>query len=818
MHYRFLAFVFIIGMHTSLLAQEGSNKPKAQLGSIIGNVLDNSSGRPLAFASVVLTNMTTSGNISIVSDKNGGFDFEKLVFGYYSLSIDVVGFTKTKMDSIHLYAERFDLNLGDLKLNSASASLNEVIVYAEKPLIENKDGKVIYNVSESPLNNGSNASEMLKNLPLMNTNPDGTLLLRGKEPLILMDEKPVNLSGQQLSDLLESLPANVVEKVEIMLNPPPEYATYPGGVINIITKKGRVGIYERISVSAGSRGEHAVSGNFNYRSSKLNISSSAGYSTLEVRGNSYSHRQNIYRDSTNYFYAESAFANKSRHPNARFQLDYDFTKKSNFSFVYQGNLNYFDNSTHTLYTNRDSNTTVYKASSRSNQYSGNGYSHGFSSSYQWKGKNPVEKLQIYSGLSYSKNENDRDFYQQFLQSDFLPTGLDSTQLQLTDNFITSFYLSSNYNKPLNDTGTVYLTMGSSFSSNTYHNILNTSFLRRTDRVFIGNDLLSNNFYFHQSIFTVRAAIVVSLPFQWKMIAGAQAEKTMTDFQFIKGNAPDANNSYWRLLPNLTLRKEFNKDLNMSLVFRETIRRPGITELNPSIDYSDPYNIRFGNPFIQPSLTDNFDLNLSYVKKKFSINGSLGYNRVKNVFNSIRTLVDSGKTQITYQNISDQEEYQASVWTGITVAKGFRISISGGFNYNKYSDREKLLYKYVDGGGFYTTLNYSYAPDNLTVIEANNRYNSFAGPQGHSRSNINMSVSAMRKFFNKRVFISLAAIDPFGLQKYKGYSSGTNFNIESYSVSNTQNFRLSISYQITRTMVRSNLNAKQKKEALDKLQK
>ena len=197
---------------------------------------------------------------------------------------------------------------------------------------------------------------------------------------------------------------------------------------------------------------------------------------------------------------------------------------------------------------------------------------------------------------------------------------------------------------------------------------------------------------------------------------------------------------------------------------------------------------------------------------------MGYNRVKNVFNSIRTLVDSGKTQITYQNISDQEEYQASVWTGITVAKGFRISISGGFNYNKYSDREKLLYKYVDGGGFYTTLNYSYAPDNLTVIEANNRYNSFAGPQGHSRSNINMSVSAMRKFFNKRVFISLAAIDPFGLQKYKGYSSGTNFNIESYSVSNTQNFRLSISNQISRTMVRSNLNAKQKKEALDKLQK
>jgi ferric enterobactin receptor len=187
-----------------------------------------------------------------------------------------------------------------------------------------------------------------------------------------MDEKPVNLSGQQLSDLLESLPANVVEKVEVMLNPPPEYATYPGGVINIITRKGRVGIYERLNLNAGSRNEMGISGNFNYRSSKLNISSSLGYGGLEVRGNSYSHRQNIYKDSVNYFYSESSFTNRSRHPNARFQTDYDFTKKSSMSFVYQGNLNLFDNSSHSLYTNRDSVLRVYKASSRNNSYEGSG--------------------------------------------------------------------------------------------------------------------------------------------------------------------------------------------------------------------------------------------------------------------------------------------------------------------------------------------------------------------------------------------------------------------------------------------------------------
>ena len=763
--------------------------------------------------------MTDSSKIlSIISDKNGSFDFQKLVFGYYRLTIKNLGFGSSTIDSIHIYAERFDINLGDIKLNESSSTLNEVIVYSEKPLIENKDGKVVYNVSESPLSNGSNASDMLKTLPLMNVNPDGTLLLRGKEPLILMDEKPLNLSGQQLADLLESLPANVVEKVEIMTNPPPEYATYPGGVINIITKKGRIGIYERIAISKGSRGEAALSGNFNYRSSKLNLSTSLGVGRQEVRGSSYSHRQNIYKDSINYFYSNSAFVNRNTYPNGRIQADYDFSKRSTATLVYQGNLNYFNNSSAIVSSNRDSALNIYKASTRSNQYDGTGYSHGFSGSWQWKGKNPVEKIQVYSGYSFSKNNNDRDFYQQFLLANFQPNGLDSSLVQLTDNYVNSFYLHTNYNKPLNDSGNIFLTSGVTYTANTYHNILSTSYLRKADQVLVGNDLLSNNFYFHQSIFTARAAIVIGMPKQWRLIAGGQTENTVSDFRFIKGNSADADNAYWRFLPNVTLSKVFNKKLSMSWVYRETIRRPGMLELNPNIDYSDPYNIRFGNPTLFPALTNTYDLNVSYVEKKFSLNGSLGYNHVRDVYSSLRTLIDSGKTQTTYQNISDQDEFQGSFWTGISVTRKFRLNISAGYIYNKYGEREKELYRYIDGGSVYTTLNYTYAPDNLTVIEASNRYSSYANPQGKSRSNINMSISVQRKFLQKRLVVALAAIDPFGLQVYNGYTYGTNFNIESHSESNTQNFRISVSYQISKTMIKSKLDAKQKQEALDKLSK
>ncbi|MDE3236031.1 MAG: outer membrane beta-barrel protein [Bacteroidota bacterium] len=814
----FYSFFVLLFLSMNVYAQAlNSNQQISGKGTISGNVLEDVSGKPIVGATVIISSIIDSVfKFTNVSDKNGFFGFDKLPNNVYRLVISVTGYSNYVLDSIVVRDEKNEFNVGELRLKSATNNLNEVVVYAEKPLIENKDGKIVYNVSESPLSNGSSTAEMLKNVPMVNTNPDGKVLLRGKEPLILLDDKPTNLNGQQLTDLLESLPANVVEKIEVMLNPPPEYATYDGGVINIITRKGRIGVYERFSVSAGTKGEESATGSFSYRTAKLNVNANAGYGISKTIGNSFSRRENFYTDSVNYFYTDASYKSHYQRPNFRLQTDYDFSKRSTLSFVYQGNLSYFDNNSHTLYTNLDSTKTMYKASTRSNATNGNGYSHGINASWQWKGVNPIEKLQVMSGFNAGKNDNLRDFYQQFLQYNFLPTGIDSTQNQFTDGYTNSFYTRVNYNKPLNDTGTIILTTGASYSTNGYHNILNTSYLRHSDSSFVLNDLLSNDFYFHQHIFTVRGGFIFTLPYRLKLITSAQAEYTGTDFQFIKGNANDVNNGYWRLLPSVTLRKEFTRELNGSFTFRETIRRPGITQLNPSIDYSDPYNVRFGNPFIVPSLTDNYDVNISYNTLKLNINSAFGYNKVKDVFNSIRTLISTGKTQTTWQNISDQNEYHFSFWSGYTVSSKLRINLSSGYNYNQYSDIEKQLYRYTDGGSFYTGLNCSFMPDKLTNIELANRYSSFANPQGRSHSNVNMTLGLQRKFMKKQLIVGITAIDPFGLLRYNGYTQSTNFIIESYSSSNTQNFRLTISYQFNKTRYKASLDEKQKQDALNKV--
>lgn len=811
-------FLLIIILFNGLQIVGQQKKSTQTTGApVAGIIQDARTHVGLAQASLQFTSKEdTTRQIRVVADALGKFLINTLKAGKYQLLIQQIGYHPLKLDSIEIPEGKNEFTLGTLQLQASENGLQEVVVVAEKPTVEEKDGKIIYSVGESAMSSGSNAGDMLRNMPMLNAQADGSIMLMGKLPLILMDEKPLNVSGQQLADLLESLPASVIEKVEVMQRPPPEYASYPGGVINIVTKKGRVGQFEKVSLSGASRGEGSIYATYGYRSGKWSINAVAGAATTVSLGSGWGHRTNMYPDSTNFLHTQSSYNNRSWSPSARFQAEYSPDKYQTISFVYQGNWNYADNHSTIRYTNINRFEQAYKASTRNNTYNGDGNGQAFSGSYQWTGKRPAEKLQLFSGIQLNKNFSDRDFYQQYLTGDLLPTGADSTQWQVTDQFTRSGYTNLFYTRPIDDSARHLITSGVTVSSSRVHNVLNSGYLRKADLTDVPLDKLSNDFFFRQQIVTARLGWIWNWKKQWKLMAAVQMEYTANGFTFQKGNASNVDNDYVRWLPSFSLRKEFNRRLNTTLGFRETIRRPGIGEMNPSIDYTDPYNVKFGNPFLQAQLTDMYDWNISYYIPKVSFSGTLGFNQVKNVYQTIRTLADSGRTYTTYQNIANQQEYQINLWSGFTISKKFRMNLSTGYTYQQYSETQKNLYKYRDGGSFYVGLNYSYAPDPLTLLEANNRFTNWASPQGVSRSNINMSIGVQRKMLNKQLTVGLLAVDPFAIQRYQHTTYGTNFSIESYSESMTRNFRLTISWQISKNVVKSKLSQQQKDDALKKM--
>ena len=811
-----IAFIVLMVLHAAnVFSQTEAAKPnKHDIGLLIGNVVDAVTAKPIQFVTVTAMMNTDSAKKNVqVTDKNGAFEIDKLPLGYYKLIIKAIGYKSAIIDSIYLRTERADFNLGDIKITQSSTDLNEVIVYAEKPLIENKDGKITYNVGESALSNGSSTAEILKNMPLVSNDPNGKILLKGKEPKILIDDKPTDLTADQLKDLLESLPGSSIEKIELITNPEPQYATEQGGVINIITKKGKIGFTGKITVSAGTRGEESFSGNVSYRDKSFSTNNVLGISANNYSGYGYSNRTNYYTSGTNYNNTNNDWTNKNTRPSLRSQVDYEFNKQNALNITYQGNLNYFNNVTNTQYINQNSLQQTTKTSNRVNGSNGTGYNHNITLSHTWKGKNPGEVLRSSINFGIGKNDNGKDYFQQYLNAFNNPTG-DSTQSQYFDSYNKTLNIRVGYDKPFSKK--IFFSTGATYQLGSFHNTLNTSFFNKQDSVFETKDLLSNDFLFHQNIATIRASITINILQDLRLIVGTQAEETHTAFVYKKGNVADNSNDYWNMMHYLTVRKEFSKAFNMAIVYRGSINRPNLGQLNPNIDYSDNNNIRFGNPYLSPSTADNFDFNCSWMKGKYYINTSLGYNNVKNVFYQIRTLLDAGKTQATWQNIASRQEYEASAWGGYTFTKRFRINSSVGYSFNSYSEIEKKLFKYRDGSSFYTSLNFSYMPTNLITLDGNAKFSNFADPQGRSRSNLNLNFGVQKKFLEKRLIIGINVIDPISMQQYTTYTYGTNFSTKNYSSANTRNYRLTISYQLNRMVQKSRISEKDKQKAIDRL--
>ncbi|HMP87862.1 MAG TPA: TonB-dependent receptor family protein [Lacibacter sp.] len=767
-------------------------------GLLTANVLDAASQNALAQATVVLQSMAdTSRMQQALTDKNGSFQFENIGFGYYRLRISAVGYRQYQLDSIHFRTERYDFNLGDLLLSNQSLHLQEVVVYAEKPLIESKEGNIIFNAGESALSNGSSAAELLKQTPLVTVDPDGKILVRGKEPRILVDDKPVALTLQQLQDMLESMPGSNVDRIEVLTNPPPQYANEQGGVINIVTRKGKIGMGGRVNLSGGTRGEVGGSASLNYRRKGLAINLSTGAAFNRFTGDGYSSRTNFFRDSTNRLLITNAFQNENTRPNHRVNVDYDFNKRTAVNLVAQHNANLYGNESLNRYTNRNRFDAISRLSERTTGTEGSNRSANVNITFTRKGTRPGELFRWIQQMNTGSIHNERDFFQEFLTPEGLRTGTDSTQQQLTRTRNNGFSSNLSYDRQLGNKKTNWST-GAAYNRTNSDVTLVTEFLKKPDNTFFKVDLLSNRFRFHQDVINLRSSFKHVFKPGFSVSAGASVEQTNILFELLDQKST-VYNRYINWLPFANFNRSWANKTTLSFSYRRTIRRPGINELNPSVDYSDPYNIRFGNPGLQPTLAHTFDLVAGKTKQKFFFNAGLGYNQVENIFASIRTLQPDGKTIVTWDNVSSRQEYEMSAWGGVTISKKLRGNLSTGYTYNVYSAFDKTVRRFRDGGSFTSNLNGNFTPTDVWTFTLNGTFNRFANPQGTVRSNVNMNLGVQRKLLKKKIILTFNAVDPFISRQNRFFTEGTNFQLESFSRTSTTNYRLTISYQFSRSV-------------------
>lgn len=325
---------------------------------ITGTIKEEKSQDALVYASVVLYNQTDGKVVTgVVTGPNGEFSIERIKAGYYNLEASFIGFETKLIKKIRVPKKGAPVKIGNINLNYASDQLNEVVVRGDAATVAHKIDRQVFEATKFQNSQGGNAVDVVKNLPAVAVNANGKISVRGSESFaVLINGKPTQGDA---ATLLAQLPANALQKVELITAPSAKYDPEgTAGILNIITKKGATnGDYAQVSVRYGAPSiepyntkeaalRHGVDATYNTRNDKWNISLGASYQRNDKTGrregavwiqNPNGTNADLSDDYKRYLLSDGERSFDDVSYNARFTADFTPNDNNEFSFgVYAG--------------------------------------------------------------------------------------------------------------------------------------------------------------------------------------------------------------------------------------------------------------------------------------------------------------------------------------------------------------------------------------------------------------------------------------------------------------------------------------------------
>jgi Outer membrane receptor proteins, mostly Fe transport len=583
--------------------------------TISGKVFDKSTNGPLEYATITLISKQ-SGNVitGTVADVKGAFAISNVPLDTYMLNIEFIGYEKTTLDNVSLTSSKHSVALGTVFLSPSMQSLQSVTIVGDKPIVENKIDKIVYNVSNDITSQGGAAIDVLKKVPQVTVDIDGNVELQGNSNIrFLINGKPSSVFGNSLADALASIPASQIKSVEAITNPGAKYDSQgTGGIINIILYDNKMqGVNGNINLSAGSRLENG-SLNLNIRHNNFGIN--AFFSGNAALKSELPYSQNRFATDT----SAKTITNMLQTSRTDFirngfrsgvGFDWNITKND----VITGSLgyNHFGNSNQGL-TNQEELTSDYLSNPISDIFSlrnsdsrSRTGSIDYSLDYKKKFKKEGQELEISYDASNGKP------YSTYIQSQSyegqaIPFSGSSSTNPGTDNEIN---LSIDYAHPVNKN--FLIETGAKMVNENITSIADVSVFNPSNDQFIPDPFQSYHFNYTMKVYAGYLSTNFKLVNWLNVKAGARYEYTDVSIDFPNNTIP----SYGTFVPSVVLSHDFNKGQSLKLAYGKRIERPEYRDLNPFINLSDPYNITTGNPLLKPEIGNNLELGYSNTFKK-----------------------------------------------------------------------------------------------------------------------------------------------------------------------------------------------------------
>ena len=744
-------------------------------------VWDNNN-RPAPYATITLkSKMDTTITIGTITDSSAMAQFDLKKSGAYELKITAVGFKDYKK-TIEVTDSNFNWNA---ILISDAAALNEVVVQASKPIMQQDDDKTIVNV-ESLEAASTNAYEIIEKTPGLFVDQDGNIYISSTTPAtIYINGREMKMSASDIANMLKSMPPNSIDRIEILRTPSSKYdASSSGGIVNVILKKGvKVGLN-------GSFNGGYQQGTYSNKTTGLSLSNNDGVTSIYLNLN-YANNNNYQVLNTNrYLTADTLLAQKAytTYPNnvmyIGYGINHDFSSKWNIS--YDGRLNYSSNNNNTSNTNSFvvvSNAATLgdsKAISQTNDKIFN-LNQELTSTYKIDtlGSEWVNNLTY----TYYKDRENLDYNTYSI----LPYGGNGTSNAVHHFFALQSDLTYKFTHKISfETGvkSTYLP----FNNNADYVLIN-------DGNVTPDNSRTSTYQYKENINA--AYIQASKTFgAFILKTGLRAENTNMDGH--QAVPSDTSFSIHRtdFFPYVYLSRKLMSiakyELRAYLVYRRTISRPTYDQLNPFPKYEDQFLSDVGNPNLKPQFTNNYEANISVDARPLF---AFGFNDTKDMFSSVYYKSDSisAVSYKTFDNIGHNKEVYLR-GLGVIPPGGVYFFVFGAqYNHNLYKGAyqgQPLAYS-GDSWLFFTY--HQLKLDKNSMLTLNGFLRLKGNLQFYELSSFgSLSLNVNRKFLHQKVTVTFSVSDLF-------FTNNNDFSINqptvnAYGYRETDTRRLGINFR------------------------
>ncbi len=730
-----------------------------------------------------------------ITDEEGRFVFKEVALGEYFIEASFIGYETTKIEGITLSGKQPDVKLANVELGTSAAMLEQIVVTGEAALIENRVDKIVYNASQDVVNQGGDGSDVLRRVPLLTVDIDGNVSLRGSTQIqILINGRPSTMFAGSVGEALQAMPADQIEKVEVITSPGARYqGEGTAGIINIITKRGGLkGFTGNADASVGTRSNNAslnmaytkgrfgVNGGFGSRFSwpresntsflRVDTLRSGGLRTLDQQGAGTGNWVGL-NGNIGAFYDINAFNSLTT------SLRVNGRQRNNES----DNVSILSSPSEDIFQRYDSRRESFNP----------GINYDWTTDYKRKFKGEQHELNIAFQVGASTRNSDYTLVQNSTEGNFG----DRDEIGNNEGLNLEYTLQADYQAPLTDK--LFLETGA-------QGILRdiTSDFEYLNRDNSAEDYLldqrrSNVFDYQQDVYAGYLSLRNTFSDKWSAVAGLRYEATLIGGELERTDTiPAFSNDYGNYLPSASAQYKINQSSNVRLGYSRRIRRPGLGDVNPFIDQVDPRVINFGNPELEPEVSDQVELTGNTRIGGGFLNGSVFYRQTSGLISQFIEVDSSGITRTFPINLGNTGSYGANVFASFTIAK--IIKLRGGVNVEQLTligagnleGLERNVWQYNFNGSFTIEL-----PQKL-VVEG---FGFYRAPeqsiQGQRASFSIWSIGAQKKLMEDRWRVGIRIVEPFAkFKRFPNELSGEGFRQENEFSILFRSFGLSASYR------------------------